>query len=429
MPKNRKSQQLYDRAIRCLSGGVNSPVRAFKAVGGTPIYMERGEGAYIYDVDGNKYLDFCGSWGPLILGHANPNVINAIKHTASLGTSFGTVHENEVFLAEKIKRLCPHIELLRFVSSGTEAVMSAIRLARAYTKRDKIIKFSGCYHGHSDYLLVSAGSGLVTFGIPSSGGVPEDFAKHTLVAPLNDIDAVEEIFVKYGKEIAAVIIEPVPANNGLLLQPQSYLGFLREITKQYGALLIFDEVISGFRVAPGGATEYYGIKPDLTTYGKVVGGGLPVGAFGGPADIMNLLAPLGPVYQAGTLSGNPLALASGLATLEYLEQNDSWRKLERESREFVQNLRKGVKGLPVNIITIASIFWISMQAETATRAEEIDAEGAAKYTSLFNQALEAGIYLAPSAYEVGFISTEHTREDLSIAAEKLAGIIKSLYLV
>ncbi len=427
MSKLDRSIQLYERAVKCLSGGVSSPVRAFKAVGGTPIYIERGEEAYIYDVDGNKYLDFCGSWGPLILGHAHPSVVSAINHAAALGTSFGTVHESEVVLAEKIKHLCPHIELLRFVSSGTEAVMSAIRLARGFTKRDKIIKFSGCYHGHSDYLLASAGSGLVTFGIPSSAGVPDDFAKHTLIARLNDIDAIEKLFREYGGEIAAVIIEPAPANNGLLLQPKGFLEFLREITKRHSTVLIFDEVISGFRVAPGGAAEYYNITPDLATYGKVVGGGLPVGAFGGRSEIMKLLAPLGPVYQAGTLSGNPLAMASGMATLDYLKKNNGWKKLELETDEFVQKLRKGIEGLPVNVIKIGSIFWISFQASVATRAEEINSMGIPKYTILFNKALEAGIYLAPSAYEVGFISMAHSCEDLSSAASKLAEIIRSLY--
>jgi glutamate-1-semialdehyde 2,1-aminomutase len=426
MLKHEKSNELYGRALKSLSGGVNSPVRAFKAVGGTPIYMERGEGAYVFDVDGNQYLDFCGSWGPLILGHAHPDIIREVTQTARYGTSFGTVHENEILLAEKIKSLCPHIELMRFVSSGTEAVMSALRLARAFTKRDKIVKFTGCYHGHSDYLLASAGSGLATLGIPASAGVPEDFAKHTLVVPLNEIDSVEEIFKKYGTEIAAVIIEPVPANNGLLLQSRSYLGFLREITREYGSLLIFDEVISGFRVAPGGASEYFGLIPDLTTYGKVVGGGLPVGAFGGRADIMEMLAPLGTVYQAGTLSGNPLALASGLATLRYLEANNSWQTLDFETREFVQSIRKVIKGIPVNIATIGSIFWINLQPSTATKAEEILPENAQMYAALFGKALESGLYLAPSAYEVGFISTAHSRETLSEAAEKLSRIIKSL---
>ena len=413
--------------MKSLSGGVNSPVRAFKAVGGTPIYMERGEGAYVYDVDGNRYLDFCGSWGPLILGHAHPDVVKEIARTARHGTSFGTVHENEILLAEKIKSLCPHIELLRFVSSGTEAVMSALRLARAFTKRDKIVKFTGCYHGHSDYLLASAGSGLATLGIPASAGVPDDFAKHTLVVPLNDTDRVDELFKKYGREIAAVIIEPVPANNGLLLQSRSYLGFLRDITREHGSLLIFDEVISGFRVAPGGASEYFGLIPDLSTYGKVVGGGLPVGAFGGRADVMEMLAPLGPVYQAGTLSGNPLALASGLATLDYLEKNNSWQKLDIETRGFVQNLRKTVEGFPVNIPAIGSIFWINLQPGIATRAEEILPENARTYAALFGKALESSLYLAPSAYEVGFVSTAHSHEALSEAAERLSGIIKSLF--
>jgi glutamate-1-semialdehyde 2,1-aminomutase len=426
MVKNDQSRLLYDKALRNMTGGVNSPVRAFKAVGGTPLYMDRGDGAYLYDVDGNRYVDFCCSWGPLILGHTHPAVVEAIEKTVRKGTSFGTVHENEILLSEKIKALCPHIELVRFVSSGTEAVMSAIRLARAFTKRDKIIKFTGCYHGHSDYLLASAGSGLATLGIPASAGVPDDFAKHTLVVPLNEIDTVEQVFKEHGTDIAAVIIEPVPANNGLLLQSRSYLGFLREITREYGALMIFDEVISGFRVAPGGAAEYYGLTPDLSTYGKVVGGGLPVGAFGGRADIMEMLAPLGPVYQAGTLSGNPLALASGYATLEYLEKNDGWNMLNRQTRDFVQQIRDAIRGVPVNITTIGSIFWINLQPDTASKAEEINPENAAKFKILFNKALDEGIYLAPSAYEVGFVSTAHTPSILTEAADKLSGLIKSL---
>jgi len=419
-----KSKQLFERAVRNISGGVNSPVRAFKAVGGTPIYIERGEGAYIYDVDGNRYLDFCCSWGPLILGHAHPVIIEAIERTALKGTSFGTVHENEVLLAEKIKSLCPHIELLRFVSSGTEAVMSAIRVARAFTGRDKIVKFTGCYHGHSDYLLASAGSGLATLGIPASGGVPADFTKYTLVAPLDDKNALKQIFERHGKEIAAVIIEPVPANNGLLLQTREYLQFLRDITAEYKSLLIFDEVISGFRIAAGGATEFYDIIPDLCTYGKVVGGGLPVGAFGGRSDIMSLLAPQGPVYQAGTLSGNPLALACGLATLEYLEQDDRWRKLNSRTGDFVLKMKENLKGESVNITAIGSIFWVNMQSEIARKAEDIDSANAKKYKGVFGRALDSGIYLAPSAYEVSFVSTEHCAATLSEAADKLTEIIE-----
>jgi len=426
MGKREKSAKLFERAVRSMSSGVNSPVRAFKAVGGTPIYMERGDGAYMIDVDGNRYLDFCCSWGPLILGHAYPVILDAITKTAAKGTSFGTVHQNEVLLAEKIKELCPHVELMRFVSSGTEAVMSALRVARAFTSRDKIVKFAGCYHGHSDYLLASAGSGLATLGIPASAGVPDDFAKHTLVVPLNDMAAVEALFGNYGQEIAAVIIEPIPANDGLLLQSKEYLQFLRDITKKYGSLLIFDEVISGFRIGPGGATHYYGITPDLATYGKVVGGGLPVGAFGGRADIMSLLAPLGPVYQAGTLSGNPLALACGLATLDYLEKNGGWQKLNDATAEFVNALKTGTKGLAINIVSIGSIFWINLQEKVAFRADDIAKDNAKKYAILFERALDNGIYLAPSAYEVGFISMAHTQADLAKAAATLVGLIRAL---
>lgn len=427
MAKNfSKSRTLFQRAVKSLSGGVNSPVRAFKAVGGSPLYIERGEGAYLYDVDGNRYLDFCCSWGPLILGHAHPVVLEAIQKTSERGTSFGAVHEGEILLAEKVRKLCPHLELLRFVSSGTEAVMSAVRLARAYTKRSRIVKFSGCYHGHSDYLLASAGSGLVTFGIPSSAGVPEDFTRHTLVAPLDDEPAVKEFFRQFSGDIAAVIIEPVPANDGLLLQRRDFLQFLREITAANGSLLIFDEVISGFRVRPGGAAEYYDIKPDLATYGKIIGGGLPVGAFGGNADIMQLLAPLGPVYQAGTLSGNPLAMATGLATLEYLENSDGWSHLESITNEFVDLLKDKTSDCPVNVPSIGSLFWINLQKGPVRRAEDISKDNAARYKELFSRALEAGIYLAPSAYEVGFISAAHSREDLKAAAQTLGEIIRSL---
>ncbi|MBN2225813.1 MAG: glutamate-1-semialdehyde 2,1-aminomutase [candidate division Zixibacteria bacterium] len=423
MSERKKSQALYGRAVKLMTGGVNSPVRAFKAVGGTPIYIDHGEGAYLYDVDGNRYLDFCCSWGPLILGHAHPDIVAAINTTASRGTSFGTVHENEVLLAEKIIELCPHIERIRFVSSGTEAVMSAVRLARGFTGRDKIIKFSGCYHGHSDYLLASAGSGLATFGIPSSAGVPNDFAKHTLVAPLDNTEAVERLFDEYGMDIAAVVIEPVPANNGLLLQSKAYLSFLREITKAKGTLLIFDEVISGFRVAPGGATEYYDITPDMCTYGKVVGGGLPVGAFGASEAIMRRLAPDGPVYQAGTLSGNPLALACGLATLDNLQKTDGWSTLQTRTEAFVKQLKAKTSGLPIDLVSIGSIFWISLQKTAPSRAEDIVSDGAKRYAGIFSKALEAGMYLAPSAYEVGFVSTAHAETDLTDAADKLAEIL------
>ncbi len=427
MGRTDKSEALFKRALGCLSGGVNSPVRAFKAVGGTPVYIDRGEGPFIFDVDGNTYLDFCCSWGPLILGHAHPEVVRTIHETALKGTSFGTVHENEVLLGELIKKLCPHIDLLRFVSSGTEAVMSAIRLARGYTKRDKIIKYSGCYHGHSDYLLASAGSGLATLGIPASAGVPEDFTKHTLIAPLDDEEAIKVLFDKYGGEIAAIVIEPVPANNGLLLQRKEYLEFLRKITAEHGALLIFDEVISGFRVGPSGAAGMYGIVPDLCTYGKVVGGGLPVGAFGGRAEIMKMLAPDGPVYQAGTLSGNPLAMACGLTTLKFLDQHDGWNSLEKRSARFVEELAEAAGDIPIDIVRTGSIFWIAFQEKAPRRAEDIADGAAEKYKVLFHEALEAGVYIAPSAYEVGFISMVHNEEDLSEGATNIGNILKGLY--
>jgi glutamate-1-semialdehyde 2,1-aminomutase len=424
MNQREKSKELFDRASRSLSSGVNSPVRAFKAVGGTPIYIELGEGAYVFDIDGNKYLDFCGSWGPLILGHAHPVVVEAICKTAAKGTSFGTVHKSEILLAEKIKGLCPHIEILRFVSSGTEAVMSAIRLARAFTAREKIVKFSGCYHGHSDYLLAAAGSGLATLGIPTSAGVPEDFAKHTLIAPLDDRETVEKIFDEYGSQIAAVIIEPVPANNGLLIQSKEYLQFLREITSQHQSLLIFDEVISGFRIAPGGAVQHYGIIPDLCTYGKVVGGGLPVGAFGGRADIMSMLAPDGPVYQAGTLSGNPLAMTCGLVTLEYLDKNNSWETLNNNTAKFTSEINERLSDISAQVISIGSIFWICLQKDIPHRAEDISSDSTKIYAKLFKRLIDSGIYLAPSAYEVGFISTAHSLDNLKSAADTIAAALR-----
>jgi len=426
MNQRDKSQALFERALQSLSGGVNSPVRAFKAVGGTPIYIERGEGAFVYDVDGNRYLDFCCSWGPLILGHAHPEVVEAISKAAERGTSFGTVHESEILLAEKIKQLNPFIEKLRFVSSGTEAVMSVIRLARAFTAREKIVKFSGCYHGHSDYLLAAAGSGLATLGIPTSAGVPEDFTKHTLIAPLDDTEAIEKIFNEYGSQIAAVIIEPIPANNGLLIQTKEYLQFLREITTKHNSLLIFDEVISGFRVAPGGAVQYYDIIPDICTYGKVVGGGLPVGAFGSRAEIMSKLAPEGPVYQAGTLSGNPLAMTCGLKTLEYLEKHNSWEILTKNTAEFVADLNRQLADFPAQVVTVGSIFWICLQKNIPRRAEEISSNSTKIYAKLFRQLLAEGIYLAPSAYEVGFVSTAHTQDNLKSAADKIAAALKKI---
>jgi len=420
-----KSRQTYARAIQVIPGGVSSPVRAFRAVGGDPIFMDRGEGAFMFDLDGNRYLDFCSSWGPLILGHAHPEVVDAVQHAVSKGMTFGTATAVEVELAEKIISKVKPLEMVRFVSSGTEAVMSAVRLARGFTHRDKIIKFNGCYHGHSDYLLVKAGSGLVTFGIPSSAGVPEDFVKHTLVAELDDERQVKSYFEQYGKDIAAVIIEPMPANNGLLLQRPEFLRFLRDVTTKHDALLIFDEVISGFRVGWGGAAEHYGITPDLMTFGKVIGGGMPVGAFGGRRDIMELLAPLGAVYQAGTLSGNPVAMAAGIATLKILERDDVFVRLETLGLSFERALRNALGRAPVSIVRVGSIVWIALQEPAPRRAIDIDERGIGIYNAMHRDLLNAGLYLPPSGYEVMFISTAHTQSDLDSAADLVASNISS----
>ncbi len=411
-----KSDRLYERALTLIPGGVNSPVRAFAAVGGKPVFIDRGEKAELIDADGNRYIDFCGSWGPLILGHAHSEVLQTIGETAARGTSFGASSSLEVELAEFVVGKVKPLEKIRFVSSGTEAVMSAIRLARGFTGRDKIIKFNGCYHGHTDYLLVKAGSGLVTFGEPSSKGVPADFAAHTLVADLDDMDSVAGHFKKYGDQIAAVIIEPIPANNGLLLQRPEFLTFLRDITLKHGALLIFDEVISGFRVGWGGAAEKYGITPDLMTFGKVIGGGLPVGAFGGRAEIMDKLSPLGGVYQAGTLSGNPVAMAAGLKTLQILERENGYAKLEESGAYFEQALGKALKMVDAQIVRVGSIIWFVYQKEAPYRADKIESAAIDKFNRDHRAILDKGIYLPPSGYEVMFVSLAHTRGMLDQAA-------------
>jgi len=412
-----KSDALYERALNVIPGGVDSPVRAFAAVGGKPVFIDRGEKAELIDADGRRYIDFCGSWGPLILGHAHPEVLQAITQTAALGTSFGASSHLEVELAEMVIGKVKPLQKVRFVSSGTEAVMSAIRLARGFTGRDTIIKFNGCYHGHSDYLLVKAGSGLVTFGEPSSKGVPADFAAHTLVADLNDPDGVTALFKKHGDRIAAVIIEPIPANNGLLLQRPEFLKFLRGITIKHGALLIFDEVISGFRVGWGGAAEKYGIVPDLMTFGKVIGGGLPVGAFGGRAEIMDRLSPLGPVYQAGTLSGNPVAMAAGLKTLQILERDNGYARLEELGAYFEGALNEALKKVTARIIRVGSILWIVYQKETPHRADKIETAAIDTFNRDHRAILDRGVYLPPSGYEVMFVSLAHTKEMLDRAAK------------
>jgi glutamate-1-semialdehyde 2,1-aminomutase len=411
------------RAERVMPGGVSSPVRAFRAVGGTPLVLRSGAGAEFEDMDGKRYIDFVCSWGPLILGHAHPEILRAITDTAARGTSFGAPCEQEIQLAEYVTSSYPGLEQVRFVSSGTEATMSAIRVARGATKRDRIVKFSGCYHGHADHLLVAAGSGLVTFGHPSSEGVPAAFVGETIVLPLDDEQRLTELLRRDGDKIAAVIIEPVPANNGLLLQRPEFLATLRSETERAGTLLIFDEVISGFRLARGGVAELSGITPDLATFGKVIGGGMPVGAFGGRRDIMRNLAPLGGVYQAGTLSGNAVAMAAGLAALHTLEREDGWRRLEEMGKTLERLLTPVLAQAPygARLVREGSLFWISLQDGPAPRsAEAIDPTAADRYRPIFHALLDGGIALAPSAFEAGFLSLAHTTAHLERLRDALA---------
>ena len=418
-----RSDALYKRAVGVIPGGVSSPVRAFRAVGGTPRFIARGAAQHVTDADGNTYLDFVNSWGALILGHAHPTVVAAITEAARNGTTFGAPCEGEVELAERIVASYSALEQVRFVSSGTEAVMSAIRLARAFTGRDLIVKFSGCYHGHADHLLVAAGSGLATFGRPSSAGVPEAFTACTRVLPLDDEAAVEALFAKEGSRIAAVIIEPVPANHGLLLQRKEFLETLRKVTSQHGTLLIFDEVISGFRLARGGVSELTGIVPDLATFGKVIGGGMPVGAFGGPRKIMARLAPDGDTYQAGTLSGNPVAMASGIATLDVLIKQNGWQKLEALGAELETLLAPVLAkaGFPVHLTRQGSHFLMSFHEGGAPRTAAPLPEAASKrFSALFHAMLDRGVYLPPSAYEACFLSLAHTSADLQRFTQSLS---------
>jgi glutamate-1-semialdehyde 2,1-aminomutase len=420
------SEKLFAEALNYIPGGVNSPVRAFRAVGGTPLFISRGSGPYIFDADGNRYLDFVGSWGPLILGHAHPQVIAAINEACRHGTTFGAPCQAEVELAERVVKSYPGLEQVRFVSSGTEATMSAIRLARAATGRDLIVKFSGCYHGHADHLLVAAGSGLATFGTASSAGVPAAFVAATRVLPLDDEEALRDLFVREGNAIAAVIIEPVPANHGLLLQRKAFLNLLRDETRKAGALLIFDEVISGFRVAKGGAAQYYGITPDMATFGKVIGGGMPVGAFGASTAIMSRLAPDGDTYQAGTLSGNPVAMAAGIATLDILDRESAWVQLEARGARLEKLLSPivGTAPFPLYLVRLGSLLWLSLHDEpTLRRAGTLSPEAATRFQKLFHAMLARGIYIAPSAYEVIFISLAHGDDDLQRFAAALAASV------
>ena len=411
-----RSSTLFNEAKNYIPGGVNSPVRAFKGVGGEPIYFERGEGAYLYDVDGNAYIDYVGSWGPMILGHSNPFIVDAVRTELDKGLGFGAPTEIETSLAKKICQLMPSIELVRMVSSGTEATMSAIRLARGYTKRDKIVKFEGCYHGHSDSLLVKAGSGALTLGVPTSPGVPSDLAKHTLTLEYNNLDSVKALFSKMGEEVGCIIVEPVAGNMNCIPPKEGFLQGLRKLCDDYGSVLIFDEVMTGFRVALGGAQAYYRVKPDLTTLGKVIGGGLPVAAFGGRNEIMSQIAPLGPIYQAGTLSGNPLSMASGLAMLSILEADDS----------FYQNLSDNTEYLINGIVAAANTSNISMTSnnvggmfglffsseEKVTNFSQVSNCDIELFKKFYKSMIRQGVYFAPSAYECGFLSAAHTNNEL-----------------
>ncbi len=426
--KRDQSAALYAAAQTYFPGGVNSPVRAFRSVYGTPLFIEKGDGCRIWDADGNEFIDFCCSWGPLILGHNHPAVREKVTETIQNGMSFGAPTQLENELAGLILTHNRKLEKIRFVSSGTEAVMSAIRLARGYTRRNKLLKFEGCYHGHVDALLVKAGSGLVTFGETSSAGIPESFAAETIVVSLNDRDAVTAAFAQYGHEIAAVIIEGIPANNGLLLQDREYVHFLRDISRAHGSLLIFDEVITGFRLGFEGAAAYYDVDPDIVTYGKIIGGGMPVGAYGASAAIMASISPEGPVYQAGTLSGNPVAMSAGIAQLTELLAEGFYDELRRKTEKFVTTIRNFVeeKGYTFRIFTVGSLFWFAFTDRDIRRAEEIDPASMEKFKVMHRELLNTGVYLGPSGYEVGFVSAAHTDADLETAAK---AVMDSLVVV
>ncbi len=411
-----QSDILFEQAKEHIPGGVNSPVRAFNGVGGNPIFFTRGEDAYLFDADNNKYIDYVASWGPMILGHANQDVISAVKTTLENGLGFGAPTEIETTLANKVCELVPSIEMVRMVSSGTEATMSAIRLARGYTGRDKIIKFEGCYHGHSDSLLVKAGSGALTLGVPTSPGVPEDFAKHTLTLEYNNIDQVREALSEVGNEVACIIVEPVAGNMNCIPPVEGFLQGLREACDEYGIILIFDEVMTGFRVALGGAQAYYDVTPDLTTLGKVIGGGLPVGAFGGKRDIMQSIAPLGPVYQAGTLSGNPMSMSAGLAMLTALSYDqDFYQKLNQKvvalTDGILQKAKENNIGMTANVV--GGMFGLFFTDSTAvTNFHETSECDIDKFKQFYHLMLKEGVYMAPSAYEAGFVSSAHTDKDI-----------------
>jgi glutamate-1-semialdehyde 2,1-aminomutase len=422
------SEKLFQKAKKCIPGGVNSPVRAGQAVGIDPPFISKANGCVIWDVDGNEYVDYVCSWGPMILGHAHPEIVNTLEERVKLGTSYGAPTELEVEMADIIVEIVPSIEMVRMVNSGTEATMSAIRLARGYTGREKIIKFDGCYHGHADSLLVSAGSGLATLGIPGSPGVPQDLARHTISLPYNSLESVVQAFGKFGPEIAAVIVEPIPGNMGVINPDQAFLKRLRELTNEYGALLIFDEVISGFRVALGGAQELYDIMPDLTCLGKIIGGGLPVGAYGGKKEIMTRMAPQGEVYQAGTLSGNPLAMAAGLATLKILKEKPPYDELDKLGDMLFSGLKRVAEAAGVNVIInrVGSMGSLFFTDEPVTDFETAKASDENQFKKYFRSMLDQGIYLAPSPFEASFLSTAHSEETVRKTIECASVAFKSL---
>jgi glutamate-1-semialdehyde 2,1-aminomutase len=453
MISRKKSEALFSEALKYIPGGVNSPVRAFRAVGGQPFFVDRAKGARVWDVDGNEYIDYVCTWGPAILGHAHPKIISAIKTAADHGTSFGIPNPFEVTMAKLICSLVPSIQKVRMTNSGTEACMSAIRLARGFTKRDKIIKFDGCYHGHVDSLLVKAGSGALTFGHPDSAGVPAAFTQHTIVLPFNDAGTVKAAFAANKNAIAGIIVEPVPGNAGLYLPKPGYLEFLSEVTRANGALLIFDEVMTGFRLAPGGAQERFGIRPDLTTLGKIIGGGLPVGAFGGRADIMDLLAPLGPVYQAGTLSGNPLAMAAGIAALKELSRSrreealtekskkdqrlltssptkelNAYARLETLGGQLETGMKDAAKsaGVPIQFNRCGSMFCAYFTGQPVWSLADAMRSDRARFKKYFHGMLAEGVYLAPSQFEAGFISTAHSKTDIEKTVSAATKVLRGL---
>lgn len=414
-----KSTQLFAEAQHYIPGGVNSPVRAFKSVGGNPVYIAKGEGSRIFDVDGNSYIDYIGSWGPLILGHAHPRVLAAITEVAALGTSFGAPTERETEMAKLVCEIVSSVEVVRMVNSGTEATMSALRLARGYTKRNKIMKFEGCYHGHADSLLIKAGSGVATLGLPDSPGVPEGTAHNTITVPYNDLESVKLAFETFGDDLAAVIVEPIGGNMGVVPPQPGFLEGLREITEKHGTLLIFDEVMTGFRVALGGAQELYGITPDLTTMGKVIGGGLPVGAYGGKREIMQQVAPAGPIYQAGTLSGNPLAMAAGLTTLQELSKPGAYERLEKMSARLAEGLVDNAKklGIPHTLNRVGSMVCLFFTETPVINYETAKTSDLERFSAYFSYLLEEGIMIPPSQFEGMFVSLAHTDEDIERTIE------------